>query len=207
MVDKNLAEKCRRWVEEYSGGVNSSVHAPAPTQPVIVTPRQPESAVEMPLLRPVYLTERDYRVMGCKLVKVADVEADMNVKSMVGRFDDSATDEIVDRFGSGTYIQCAYLTFPSLFYSMLGKEKKCYCDADIERNIDALLSRLRENSLSEAGSIGADMALVQPSRISLIVEWTGFLDKLPILIPPFLGVEYSFHYHATAPSEFYRRNK
>lgn len=202
MVDQNLADKCKRWVEEYSG-VNSPRKTTEREYPPQGTPRGVSNRAERHYYRPTCWLERPSWMDSIyRLINAENIESRVDAKSALGKFDYDSLDRIFGQFGEKK-IRCAYLFLPRLFCLITGKEPTYYFDENAEIHLENLLSRLEENTIRKAESIGAELVIMERHRINLREDVSPRFIHIAAIK---LGIEYLFHYYANARAEFYRRN-
>lgn len=216
MVDQDLADKCRRWVEEYAGAENPTIVPPSQHRQITPnnqttnftpnygqnTARDDNNRTERHAVRPIcYFERHDWISKDYRLVEVANMGAGINVRSRLSKFDVDSLDEMVGQFGEFN-IAYGYLFLPRLFCLITGREPAYYLDEDAETHLESLLSQLKENAIRKAESIGTDLIVIERDEINVRVDFSGLIHLATIL----LGCEYSFRYNADARAEFYSRN-
>jgi len=200
MVDQDLAERCKRDVEELAeiGMKHNNPSSLIVPDRHIRHSRQITTAPERSAVRPVCLFERCYdNSRGYRLLRSAYVEAEINVESRLGKFDKDEIRDMTDRF-KNTHIIGAYIMFHKFFCFIAGKEPKYYVDANLARHIDELVSKLSGNAVHEAGSIGADAAVIIPNDVYIKGEVLGHPHQMP-----FTEQDLMFRYYAKAYASFY----
>lgn len=216
MVDQNLADKCRKWVEEYADAENSKI-APPPQHRQITpnnqtthftpnydqnTARDVSNRIERRVVRPTcYLERHNWIDEYYHLVEVVNMGAGINVKSRLRKFNRWYLERIFGQFGEANIVY-SYLLLPRLFCLITGIEPTYYIDEDADIHLESLLSQLKENAIRKAESIGTEIVVMERDEINVKVDFSGLVHLATIL----LGCEYPFWYNANARVEFYRRN-
>lgn len=216
MVEQNLADKCRRWVEEYAGAENPTIVPPSRYRQITPnnrtthftpsydqnTARDVSNRTERHVVRPTcYLERHNWIDKDYHLVEVANMGVGINVRSRLCKFNEWYLERVFGQFGE-VNIKYGYLFLPKLFCLITGIEPTYYLDKDAETHLESLLSQLKENAIRKAEAIDAELVVMERDEINVKVDFSGLVHLATILV----GCEYSFWYNANARAEFYRRN-